>query len=75
MNLNCFISEVQKSFLMKLRTIEKIEIINYIKAPAAKVYEVLTTEKGLGVVWTPSHKVKPELGFINEFDFNEQPGE
>ncbi len=51
---------------------EKIEIINYIKAPASKIYEVLTTDKGLGAVWTPKLTVKPEIGFVNEFDFNEE---
>jgi uncharacterized protein YndB with AHSA1/START domain len=51
---------------------EKIEIINYIKAPVSKVYKTLTTEQGLGQVWTPKLKVKPEVGFVNEFDFNEE---
>ncbi|PRD47802.1 SRPBCC family protein [Sphingobacterium haloxyli] len=50
---------------------ERIEQINYIKAPATLVYEALTTEEGLGHVWTNKLKVKPETGFINEFDFNE----
>ena len=47
---------------------EKIEIINNIKAPASKIYEVLTTEKGLGTVWTPKLEVKSQIGFVNEFD-------
>ncbi len=51
---------------------EKIEIINYIKAPVSTVYDALTTEQGLGEVWTHKLKVKPEIGFINEFDFNEE---
>jgi len=51
---------------------EKIEILNYIKAPASTVYEALTTEKGLGEVWTNKLNVKPEVGFVNEFDFNEE---
>ncbi|MEX0928614.1 MAG: SRPBCC domain-containing protein [Balneolales bacterium] len=51
---------------------ENIEIINYIKAPVSTVYNVLTTEKGLGAVWTSKLTVKPEIGFINEFDFNEE---
>ncbi|PRD54654.1 SRPBCC family protein [Sphingobacterium gobiense] len=50
---------------------ERIEQINYIKAPATLVYKALTTEEGLGQVWTKKLKVKPEIGFINEFDFNE----
>ncbi|MBC9796108.1 SRPBCC family protein [Sinomicrobium weinanense] len=48
-----------------------IEHINYIKTPAAKVYEALTTEKGLSEVWTRELKVKPEINFINEFDFDD----
>ncbi|AGA78950.1 SRPBCC family protein [Echinicola vietnamensis] len=50
---------------------ESIEHINYIKAPAEKVYQVLTSEEGLGNVWTKKLKVKPEIGFVNEFDFDE----
>jgi uncharacterized protein YndB with AHSA1/START domain len=46
-----------------------IEHINVLKAPIAKVYEALTTEEGLAAVWTSELKVKPELGFINEFSF------
>ncbi len=48
-----------------------IEHINYLKAPASKVYHALTTEEGLGNVWTKKLKVKAKIGFINEFDFNE----
>lgn len=50
---------------------ESIEHINYIKAPIGIVYNTLTTEKGLGNIWTKKLKVKPEVGFINEFDFDE----
>jgi len=50
---------------------ESIEQINYIKAPVATVYNALTSEEGLGRVWTKKLKVKPEIGFINEFDFDE----
>jgi uncharacterized protein YndB with AHSA1/START domain len=50
---------------------ENIEQIQYIKAPIAKVYEALTTEKGLAEVWTKNLRVKPELGFVNEFDFKD----
>ncbi|MEJ4088947.1 SRPBCC domain-containing protein [Galbibacter orientalis] len=50
---------------------ESIEHINYIKAPKARVYKTLTSEEGLGQVWTKKLKVKPEVGFINEFDFDE----
>lgn len=50
---------------------EKIEHINYIKAPIAAVYKALTTQAGLGAVWTEELIVKPELGFINEFNFGD----
>lgn len=50
---------------------EKIEQINYIKSPIANVFEALTTQEGLGAIWTENLVVKPELGFINEFDFND----
>lgn len=50
---------------------ESIEHINYIKSPIATVYKVLTSEEGLGAVWTKNLKVKPEVGFVNEFDFDE----
>lgn len=51
---------------------EKIEIINYIKTPASTVYQALTTQEGLGAIWTSKLTVKPEIGYINEFDFNEE---
>lgn len=50
---------------------ESIEQINYIKAPIRVVYNTLTTEKELGKVWTKKRKVKPEVGFVNEFAFVE----
>ncbi|MDO6437336.1 SRPBCC domain-containing protein [Cyclobacterium sp. 1_MG-2023] len=50
---------------------ESIEHINYIKSPKDKVYQTLTTEQGLGEIWTRRLKVKPEVGFVNEFDFDE----
>ncbi|NML22902.1 SRPBCC domain-containing protein [Pseudoflavitalea sp. G-6-1-2] len=50
-----------------------IEHINYIKVPASVVYKALTTQEGLGRVWTTKLNVKPEVGFINEFDFDEDP--
>lgn len=48
-----------------------IELVNYIKAPVSTVYRTLVTEEGLGQIWTKKLKVKPEVGFVNEFDFNE----
>ncbi|MBB4118621.1 uncharacterized protein YndB with AHSA1/START domain [Mesonia hippocampi] len=50
---------------------ESIEQVNYIKAPIESVYQALTSEEGLGEVWTNKLKVKPEVGFVNEFDFDE----
>ena len=50
---------------------ERIEQINYIKTPIETVFTALTTEKGLGQVWTKKLKVEPKIGFINEFDFDE----
>lgn len=50
---------------------EKIEHINYIKSPIATVYKTLTTQEGLYDVWTTELIVKPEVGFINEFDFGD----
>lgn len=50
---------------------ESIELVNYIKAPASSIYQVLTTQDGLAEIWTKKLIVKPEVGFINEFDFNE----
>lgn len=55
----------------KLETMANIEHMQYIKVPAAKVYEAITTEKGLGATWTTRLIVKPEVGFINQFDFND----
>ncbi|SKB82474.1 SRPBCC family protein [Dyadobacter psychrophilus] len=51
---------------------EKIEHINYIKVPVAKVYEALTTQEGLAAVWTTDLVVKPEIGFVNEFGFGDE---
>lgn len=48
---------------------EKIEHIQYIKTPVSKVYEALTTRQGLAETWTNKLVVKPETGFVNEFDF------
>ena len=53
---------------------EKIEHINYIKAPVGDVYQALTTEAGLSHVWTRELIVKPEVGFVNEFGFGDDLG-
>tara|TARA_R110002020_G_scaffold452549_2_gene666964 strand:+ start:91 stop:501 length:411 start_codon:yes stop_codon:yes gene_type:complete len=50
---------------------ESIEQINYLKGSAATVYQALASQNGLGQIWTKKLLVKPEIGFINEFDFDE----
>ncbi len=40
-----------------------------IKSPKDKVYDAITTEKGLSNWWTTDTVAKPEVGFINEFRF------
>ncbi|MCF2494414.1 SRPBCC domain-containing protein [Dyadobacter chenhuakuii] len=49
----------------------KNEHINYIKSPIADIYKAITTQEGLSAVWTVELIVKPELGFVNEFDFGD----
>lgn len=51
---------------------EEIEHINYIKTPVSKIYEALTTQEGLSAIWTTKLIVKPEVGFVNEFDFDDE---
>ncbi|MEX2592208.1 MAG: SRPBCC domain-containing protein [Anditalea sp.] len=53
------------------KEMENIEQINYIKAPVPTVYKALTSEDGLAQVWTKKLTVKPRIGFVNEFDFDE----
>lgn len=50
---------------------ESIEQVNYIKVPVETVYKALTSEEGLSQIWTKKLKVRPEIGFVNEFDFDE----
>jgi len=50
---------------------DNIEHINYIKTSKAIVYNTITTQSGLAEVWTKKLIVKPEIGFVNEFDFDE----
>ncbi|MFD2515407.1 SRPBCC domain-containing protein [Pontibacter locisalis] len=38
-----------------------------IHASCATVYEAITTQKGLSEWWIADCKVKPEVGFVNEF--------
>jgi uncharacterized protein YndB with AHSA1/START domain len=42
-----------------------------IKAPAATVYEALSSQKGLAGWWTRNTKATPEVGAVNEFRFGE----
>ena len=48
-----------------------IEHRNYIKVPASIVYEVLTSSKGLGEIWTKKLDVQAKERYINIFDFDE----
>lgn len=42
-----------------------------IKAPVEKVYEAVTTQKGLAAWWTPETIAKPEVGSISRFAFGD----
>ncbi|WP_025027779.1 SRPBCC family protein [Caldalkalibacillus mannanilyticus] len=46
-----------------------IEHLQTINVPASKVYEALTTTKGLSEIWTNELTVNDEIGSINEFRF------
>lgn len=48
-----------------------IEHIQYVRKPVDAVYAALSTQEGLGSVWTEKLVVQPEVGFINEFDFSD----
>lgn len=48
-----------------------IEQTQYVKAPADRIFDALTTKEGLFEIWTEKLIVKPEIGFINEFDFDD----
>lgn len=48
-----------------------IEQIQYVKAPAQEVFDALSTKNGLSEIWTEKLVVKPETGFINQFDFDD----
>ncbi len=52
--------------MMKMVNIEHLQTIN---VPASKVYEALTTTKGLSEIWTNELTVNDEIGSINEFRF------
>lgn len=50
---------------------KSIQQINYINTPPSTIYQALTTQEGLGEVWTRNLTVKPEVGAINTFDFDD----
>jgi uncharacterized protein YndB with AHSA1/START domain len=51
-----------------------IEHIQYVNAPAARVFATLTQEEGLAEIWTKTLSVEAKLGAVNEFRFgDEQP--
>ncbi|WP_218849844.1 hypothetical protein [Winogradskyella vidalii] len=45
--------------------------INKIKAPISTIYQTLISVNRLGNVGAKKLKMKPEVGFTNEFDFDE----
>lgn len=49
----------------------EIRINLSIKASPEKIYEAITTEKGLASWWAKQTIAKPELGFVNIFTFGE----
>lgn len=49
-----------------------IEHIQYIKAPVEKVYETLTSERGLAEVWTRELSFVAQPGAVNEFRFGDE---
>lgn len=49
-----------------------IEHIQYINAPVDKVYDVLTSARGLAEVWTQELTFVAELGAVNAFMFGDE---
>lgn len=49
-----------------------IEHIQYISAPVDKVYDVLTSARGLAEVWTQELTFVAELGAVNAFKFGDE---
>ena len=49
-----------------------IKLYLEIKAPAIKVYNAITEQKGLAGWWTKDTIAKPEVGFVNEFKFGNE---
>ena len=50
---------------------ENIRLNLTIKATPEKIYDAVTTEKGLSGWWAKETKAKPEVGFINTFTFGD----
>jgi len=46
-----------------------IEHLQTVRAPASKVYEILTTAEGLSEIWTNELVINNRIGSINEFRF------
>ncbi len=49
-----------------------IEHIQYINAPAQRVFAALSEERGLGEIWTRTLSVEAKLGAVNEFRFGDE---
>ncbi|MCR8641141.1 SRPBCC domain-containing protein [Paenibacillus sp. N1-5-1-14] len=49
-----------------------IEHLQTVHVPASKVYETLTTAKGLSEIWTNELTIDNQIGFINEFRFGSE---
>ena len=54
---------------------EEIKLNLVIKATPEKIYEAITTEKGLSNWWAKQTTAKPEVGFVNEFTFGNDRNE
>lgn len=50
----------------------RIEHIQYVNAPLSRVYEVLTTARGLAEVWTQDLTFTAQLDAVNEFRFGDE---
>ncbi len=49
-----------------------IEHIQYVNAPPSKVYDVLTTARGLAEVWTQDLEFSAQIDAVNEFRFGDE---
>lgn len=49
-----------------------IEHIQYIDAPAVRVFAALSQEKGLAEIWTETLSVDAKIGAVNEFRFGDE---